>query len=789
MSDDTKEKSGEDTQFAKLVTEIVKHIALSLRNVRSYPAGHPFVIKSMSETHELLIQALEGKNELVMVLFENTLMIEGYKVDRATVPAVHGLSKDLARTDVRSITFSPAVRPEDLQGLFQVLAMDKLHLQEAGGALEAFRDADVKGVGLNEVEYGIVSRKGGGTGSGLASETFDWESFMQSLSVDGPSLSASPEMIAELVLSENTGVGGPGGGVGGGLGGPGAGVAGGVAGAGVAGGGGVAGPGGGVAGGGGTDGAIAFANVQRIVSKMLTLYGDDKKKEFTKWFAKFVAGVKPAIEAKLEDRETFESKMAEMIRNNLQTLSDSEIIDVMMEMAAKKGGKKEEDVAKEARAFLDALSIQEDRKDDLLEKLQGRLLAGDSGEGTVRIVEEDAIVTSKDSLEKLRRKASGTLGRRDIDLLIEPFMKTLDDSSPEVRKKGAESLGEMLLGLIDKEKFLLAEKSIKILRGKMEHEESFEVYQAYVSVLEKIARKMREAGRTDIAEKIQATFTDQISSEEKRKRAVQALGNVGGTDALISLLSALWESGIYKEVRDAIVNMGKEAMPLVMEIFREAEDKLLRRRMIDLITNIGADAIPHLVEAAHDQSLFIRRDVATILSQFEDPRAIEVLEMLSKDRELLIREIALEGIARTKGPEAERILIESLGDPVIKVRDKAIKLLAKIPSEKGALALCDMALQSEDEDLQKAVCVSLGQMGHVAAVEGLTKLVEETAFMGKLKHPDPVRINALFALAKIGGDAARPVVEKAVDDKSRSVQIAAQSALKRIKTDVQAGNG
>ncbi len=743
MSDDAKERSGEDPEFAKLVKEIVKHIALSLRNIRSYPSGHPFVIKSMSETHELLMRALEGKKELVIVMFENALMIEGYKVDKATVPAVLGLSKDLARTDIRSITFSTSLKPDDLEGLLQVLAMDKLHLKDAGGAEEAFREMEVKAIGLNEVEYGIISRKGA---LAAESDTFNWDSFMESLKVSGVGLPDNPEKIAEVLLSEG-------------------------------------------AGGGGSDGEIAFANMQKVVSKMLSLYGEDKKKDFTKWFAKFVAGVRPAIREKLQDKETFESKMADMIRNNLSTLSDSELIDTMMDMAGKKGATESEDIAKEARAFLDALSIQEDRKNDLLEKLQKRLLAGDSGEGTVRIVDEDAIVTSKDSLERLKRKASGTLGRRDIDIMIEPFMKTLDDPSPVVREKGAESLGEMLLGLINKEKFSLAERSIRIFREKMEREETFEVYLAYVSILEKIASKMRDAGRTDIAEKIQATFTEQISSEGRRKRAVQALGKVGGTDALISLLSALWESGIYKEVRDAIVNMGKEAMPLVMEIFREAEDKLLRRRMIDLIINIGADAIPHLVEAAHDESWFIRRDVAIILSEFEDPRAIEVLEMLSKDKELLTREIALEGIARTKGPEAERILIEALGDPVTKVRDTAIKLLAKVPGEKGALALCDMVLQLEDEDLQKTICGSLGQMGHVVAVEGLTKLIEEAAFMGRPKYPDAVRVNALFALARIGGDAARSVVEKAVDDKSRSVQIAAQSALRRMKTDEQAGNG
>jgi HEAT repeat protein len=317
----------------------------------------------------------------------------------------------------------------------------------------------------------------------------------------------------------------------------------------------------------------------------------------------------------------------------------------------------------------------------------------------------------------------------------------------------------------------------------MEDEDDFQVYLAYVSVMERIARRMRESDRLDIAEKIEAVFTEQISSETKRKRAVEALGKVGGKDALVSLLSALWESGIYKEVRDAIVGMGKEAMPIIMDVFREAEDKVFRRRLIDLLSNMGKEAIPFLNEACGDESWFVRRDIAFVLTNIDDPGCISPLERLVKDSEYTVKEAALEGIAKIGGDVAEDILVEALGDPHKKMRDAAIKFLGHTSSEKGAVALGELALSSTDEQLQKEICATLGQMGSTAAVTPLAKIIEETVFLGRHKHPDAVRMNAIYALAKIGGPAAEAEVEKATRDKSRAVQVAAQSALKRMKGD------
>jgi len=755
MSAGTTGRTSEDARFAKLVKEIVKHLALSLRNVRSYPPGHPFVSRSLSETHDFLRQALEGRSELVVVLFENALMIEGYKVDRKDVPAVMGFTKDMSRTDIRSITFTQAVTPADIQGVLEVLAMDKLHLNEAGGALTAFKETGIKSVGLNEVEYGIITKKGSPTAE---TASLDWDSFIESLRAAGPSLDASPEQISELLLKDQGG-------------------------------------------GAESDGDAAYANMAKAISEMVSVYGEDRKAEFAKWFVTFVSRVKPLVQDKLRDKEAFESKMATLIRQNVASMSDSDLIEAMMEASSKNAQAGEDDIAREARAFLDALSIQQEQKIDLLEKLQQKLLTqtgtggpgfgapgagagpgGGMGPGGPSLG-EGVVVTSKESLEKLKERAAGTLGTGEVDSMLGPFLKTLDDSSAEVRRKGAESMGEMLLGLVDKERYLLAEKSIMILKDKMEEEEDFEVYLAYVSVMERIARKMRESDRQDIAEKIEAVFTEQISSEQKRRRAVQALGKVGGKDALISLISALWESGIYKEVRDAIVNMGKEAMPMIMDVLREAEDRLFRRRLIDLISNIGKEAIPFLNEACGDESWFVRRDIAAILMNIGDPACVSPLQRLVQDKEYTVKEVALEGIAKIGGDVAEGVLVEALQDPNKKLRDAAIRFLAHAPSDKGAAALGQLALTSADEQVQKEVCATLGQMGNRMAVEPLTQLLEETVFLGRHKQPDTVRMNAVYALAKIGGPDAEGAVERATNDKSRAVQVAAQSAYKRMKAD------
>ncbi len=759
-------KAGGDPQFPKLVKEIVKHLALSLRNVRSYPPGHPFVHRSLSETHELLRQALEDRSELVVVLFENALMIEGHKVDRKDVPAVMGFTRDMSRTDIRSITFTQSVSPADIQQALGVLAMDNLQLKEVGGAMEAFKKTGLKSIGFNEVEYGIITKKGAPTAD---TASLDWDSFIESLRASGPSLAASPEQISELLIGQ--------------------GLEGGV-----------------------SDGDSAYANMAKAIAEMVSIYGDDRKAEFAKWFVSFVSRVKPVVQEKLKDKEVFESKMAALIRRNIASMADADLIEAMMENATKKGAASEDDVAQEAKAFLEALAIEKEQRTDLLDKLQQRILsqtgvggpgrgggpgagagagpgAGPGAGGEGLSLGEGIVVTSKESLEKLKERAAGTLGTGEVDAMIEPFMKTLDDPSASVRRKGAESMGEMLLGLVDKERYLLAEKSIMILKDKMEKEEDFEVYLAYVSVMEKIARKMREADRVDIAEKIEAVFSEQISSDQKRKRAVQALGKVGGRDALISLISALWESGIYKEVRDAIVGRGKEAMPMIMEVFRQAEDKVFRRRLIDLISNIGKDAIPYLNEACGDESWFVRRDIAAILANIEDPAGISPLQRLVSDQEYTVREAALEAIAKIGGEVAEEVLIEALKDPNKKLRNAVIKFLGHTSSERGALALGELALESTDEELQKEICATLGQMGSGAAVDPLVKLIEEAVFLGRHKHPDTVRMNAVYALAKIGGDAAKEAVERTTKDRSRAVQVAAVSALKRMSSDERDDKG
>lgn len=84
------------------------------------------------------------------------------------------------------------------------------------------------------------------------------------------------------------------------------------------------------------------------------------------------------------------------------------------------------------------------------------------------------------------------------------------------------------------------------------------------------------------------------------------------------------------------------------------------------------------------------------------------------------------------------------------------------------------ALKNSRPEHRAEVCRILGLRGHKGAVVHLIEAVND--------HATVVRIAAMEALAAIGDESARPVIEKALGSESHEVQNAARRALQEIKT-------
>jgi HEAT repeat protein len=1078
----------------QLTVDLIKHLSLCLRNMRSYPPGHPFISKTLKEAAGLLRDVMSGKEELPLAFFENNLFVEDFRIDKQIAPAVLGLINTANKLDIRSITFKEGVSTEELQDLFTLLSIDKLSLEKKGGIWNIAEEMNLAHIGLNEIEFGIISKKDEvekGTVSvswevfqnmlnvpenmmatlkqnpeGIADLMFqvpmagfqdleegeevqvseEWKGlsdldkavqniekfadtlqdqygdsqksqyiksltefiihikpslekrvedrealtdkigevmqktldqvtdndivdavtsrfqelikegnteeeslahiqrFISTLSprqdqmerifpaietalgkiafqqveepgeataptlpfswdifntmIDTPddllqTMMMDPEGAADLMFKspmpgmegfsegggEGSGVGlGPGGEGGGSGGGPGPGGEGGDPGGGLGPGGEGGGPGGGMGSGGegggpggghgpggegggpgggmgsggegggpggshgpggeggGPGGGIspggagtgdwknlsnldrAMMNVEGVVNHLLEQYSETDKARYIKGITEFLVLLKPVMAGKVADQDAFNARLAMVFRNALTQVSDKDLVDAVMSrfQEIRKQGKSENDALALVKKFVSTLAIDPERRGRIYPDIKSGLNqqlgkspgvpvgagtgTGEGGTkggkyskpgemvlGDVSIAEAEkirggsAVLLAKESVEKLKSQVKEGIVADEVDNILNPFVSALNDSSPERRKWAVESIGDILVSLLEKDKFQATEKIVITFKDRLDSEESFEVYLAYVSTMERVAKLMRKKGRDEIADEIQNIFTDQISSESKRKRAIQALGKVGGTDALISLLSALWESGIYKEVRDAIVKMGKEALPLIMEIFLEAEDKTLRRRIHDLLVHIGKESIEPLRVTVDDERWYIRRDCASILGEIGDPSALGFLARFTKDPNDLVRMDAFNGIGKIGGESAEKLLIDTLKEDNPRTVIEVIRILAKIGGDLSTTALSERIEQETSERIQKELCRALAQLGNEQAIEPLQKIVKGGSFLARSKYSDDIKVNAIFALSKIGGDRVRDTIQKLTGDKTRQIQLAAQSALRRMQ--------
>ncbi|MCH7761952.1 hypothetical protein IIA15_11230, partial [candidate division TA06 bacterium] len=199
-----------EEKFLQLTVDLIKHLSVCLRSMQSYPPGHPFIQKTLTETLNILKKTMAGKTEMAMAIFENNFFVEGLRVDKKIAPAVPSLVNLLNRFDVRSITFREGVAKEELHDLFNLLSMDRVSLQKKGGILKIASEMNLPHIGLNEIEFGIISKQGEVT---KGTVTISWDSFQKMLNAPEKMISTlkqNPESIADLMFEAPLAEGGGG---------------------------------------------------------------------------------------------------------------------------------------------------------------------------------------------------------------------------------------------------------------------------------------------------------------------------------------------------------------------------------------------------------------------------------------------------------------------------------------------------------------------------------------------------------------------------------------------------
>lgn len=380
---------------------------------------------------------------------------------------------------------------------------------------------------------------------------------------------------------------------------------------------------------------------------------------------------------------------------------------------------------------------------------------------------------SKPNIEKLKSE-------RDIKGLID-FLQYDDPTLPQgeaiaaLQEIGDGETVDMLIDAINKRydnsSFLY--QAFKAL-GKMGDEKAVETsikaldYKASEGVPVSAAEALGNIGDKKAVEPL----INALNHEWKytRKEAAISLGKIGGdkaTDALINLLAKDDPSGeVQKTTAEALGKIGNEkSVDVLITALSRKRDSLIRDGAINALVELKTPkAVDPLIRVLNDNFFGTRRNAALALGEIGDKKAIESLTKLLNDKEPVVRESAAKAL-------------EKLGFEPSSEKEKAVILFAfkkwdelEKAGDAGIETLVEFL--NDGTYVKEKIMLTLEKIGE-PAVERIIEALKNYNWY--------VRDNASQVLTKIGSKRAIDPMIALLQSRNKHDRITAAFRLGKFK--------
>lgn len=256
--------------------------------------------------------------------------------------------------------------------------------------------------------------------------------------------------------------------------------------------------------------------------------------------------------------------------------------------------------------------------------------------------------------------------------------------------------------------------------------------------------------------------------------AIETLGQIKTEKSAEAVAEYLgyYEENITESASEALVNIGKPAKNVLINILRIYEGSDIRIRAIRIMGKIREPAfIEPLKETLGESNPDMVIEAATVLSQMNDRRAALALIEAISFNDIFIRKIVFKVIKENYNPQILTELQKRYREGNVKTRMFVVEILKEFYDPHSADFLISTLMDKKDSIREKAAW-ALGERVEVKAVKPLISLLKD-------KKPG-VRRETALALEKIGDPAASPYLVKLLDDKSNWVRFSACEALENV---------
>jgi len=259
--------------------------------------------------------------------------------------------------------------------------------------------------------------------------------------------------------------------------------------------------------------------------------------------------------------------------------------------------------------------------------------------------------------------------------------------------------------------------------------------------------------------RVLSTETSQTAATnpQVREQALQTLKDLCSQPVMEQLLDLYLHSEDQQETAGKLlVAMGRPSAEFQLQQLMRNESRFERKRLLSLFKQTGTPSINVLLEQLHkDAPWFVIRNIIHLLGELGNPSLIATIQPFIGHADLRVQQEVINTAMKICGADLNDFLLDALQTVADPVKIKVVNHVATTHDGRFVRPLTDLLeshkpfLGKNKNDLQLAICKTLGVMGSKRATASLNKVVQNKNILGLGGTSDEVREAARVALEQI----------------------------------------
>ncbi len=713
-------------------TEFIKQLALGINICRIYPRGHPS-LEPVVQRIKIMLKELPIEQESIsLVVIEDVLMMGEDRFDSKRLPLVKSLVDRFARLGVKSITFNVDASEEEIRAFFLAMAATPADIADYGDIVALVRARGILGIKINKYRVGVVS-------SDEEVRQLDWTNFLESLVISHQTWS-DEDRIKNLGNF--------------------------LAGIGVL---------------GNETPEIqtekVISGLERLAALIADQYGEERWDEYAVIFSRMLAVLSPTIKKNIVRYKTENKKLALLFKSLIPTMPDEDIIDIIATKARERGPQVEDEIVEILK------NITGTRLPDILSSIRVNIPEINFEKIVARLMSEMKVTKGTDVADKIMEK--------NLEQQMRSYFPKLRDAAAATRIEAINNLMQFCGKIFEVKNYELVRLLVDRFDALSDTEEDINVFKKIMESMKELYTLAQRNNREEIMQFISKKFGKHLVRKEKallekKHIVIKTIAEIKDQNYLPELISLLWDQGSYAQAREALITMADYAIPMLVGTLKEAEDKGVRMKIIDVLVHMGEKVIPEVMKLLNSPEWYIRRNGIYILGELKANSALEYLGKLVTDEDEHVQYAAIESLNKIDGERVYDFIKLGLKSKYRSVILLAMKLLPAEDVKEKLFEVANWIRQrkpipdEKEEQFRRSVIEVLGEKGNDSVIDYLTEVLEEKAlFKGELLQQ--TKLVALNALARIGTPRAINVLRDYSNHKDAELASASRELLKKKK--------